>query len=90
MTAHELAYYRYLLGEIKKLHTENQAKNVMLDSWNTYGKERVRSDWRIDVEKMTKDPMFRSAVEANLEPHFARIQRGLKDATTLRDRMHRG
>lgn len=85
MTAHELAYYRYLLGEIKKLHTENQAKSVMLDSWNTYGREGVRSDWRTDVAKMTKDPMFRSAVEANMEPHFTRIQRGLNDAAALQD-----
>lgn len=83
MTAHELAYCRYLLGEIKRLHTESQAQSVMLDSWNTYGKEGVRSNWRTDVQKMTKDPMFRSAVEANLEPHFSRIQRGLSDPAIL-------
>lgn len=85
MTAHELTYYRYLLSEIKKLHTENHAKSVMLDSWNSYGKEGVRADWRVDVAKMTKDPMFRSAVEANMEPHFTRIQRGLNDAGVLQE-----
>lgn len=85
MTTHELNYYRYLLGEIKRLQTECQAKSVMLDSWTTYGKNGVRTPWRADVDKMTKDPMFRSAVEANLEPHFSRIQRGLKDATTLQE-----
>jgi hypothetical protein len=85
MTAHELSYYRYLLEEIKRLQTESQAKSVMLDSWTTYGKDGVRSPWRADVQKMTNDPMFRSAVEANLEPHFSRIQRGLGDAKTLQE-----
>ncbi len=86
MTAHELAYYRYLLGEIKLLHTQNQAQSVLLDSWNTRAHAAQRqenSDWRTGVEKMTQDPTFRSSVEANLEPHFTRLERGLSDAATL-------
>ncbi|MEO6120144.1 MAG: hypothetical protein ABIP12_05585 [Terriglobales bacterium] len=78
MTAHELAYYRYLLAEIKQLHTRNQAQSVMLDS-----PRRDNTDWRSGVEKMTQDPTFRSSVEANLEPHFTRIERGLTDAAAL-------
>lgn len=85
MTAHELAYYRYLLQEIKRLHTENQARSVLLDSWSTYGREGIRNPWRIDAQKMTRDPLFRSAVEANLEPYFTRIQKGLADAGTLKE-----
>ena len=83
MTAHELSYYRYLLGEIKKLHIENHAKSVALDSRNASPKEGLPPDWRADVAKMIKDPMFCSAVEANMEPYFTRIQRGLSDATAL-------
>jgi hypothetical protein len=85
MTAHELSYYRYLLREIKRLHTESEAKSVMLDSWNTYGKKGVAAPWRADVKKMARDPLFQSAVEANLEPHFTRIQRGLSDVTALKE-----
>ena len=89
MTAHELSYYRYLLSEIKKLHTESQAKSVMLDSWNTCGNSGVPSNWRIDVDKMAKDPLFQSAVEANMEPHFSRIQLGLSDTAVLQDLLKR-
>lgn len=85
MTAHELSYYRYLLQEIKRLHAENQARSVLLDSWSTYGREGVRNPWRLDVQKMTRDPLFRSAVEANLEPHLSRIERGLGDAGALKE-----
>lgn len=83
MTAHELTYCRYLVGELKRMHTESQAKSVLLDSWTTYGSPGNRSDWRQEAEKMTKDLVFRSAVEANLEPRFSRIQRGLRDPATL-------
>lgn len=89
MTAHELNYYRYLLAEIKKLHTENHAKSVMLDTWNTLGKDGAPPDWRPEVAKMAQDPMFRSAVEANMEPLFTRIRRGLNDADTLRELLGR-
>jgi hypothetical protein len=85
VTDHELRYYRYLLQEIKRLHTENQACSVLLDSWSNHGREGVRNPWRLDLQKMTSDPMFRSAVEANLEPHFTRIQRGLGDAAALKE-----
>jgi len=87
MTAHELSYYRYLLAEIKQLHTRNQAQSVMLDSWNSAGHAIMRpehpGDWRTGVEAMTQDPTFRSSVEANMEPLFTRIERGLTDAATL-------
>lgn len=86
MTTHELAYYRYLLGEIKRLHTRNQAQSVMLDSWDSAGQVAARetSDWRAGVEKLAQDPTFRSSVEANLEPHFTRVERGLTDAAILK------
>jgi hypothetical protein len=89
MTAHELSYYRYLLGELKKLHTENHAKSVVLDSWKNNGRPHGPIDWRADVDTMTKDPMFRSAVEANMEPYFTRVQCGLNDASALHDLLRR-
>lgn len=89
MTGHELSYYRYLLQEIKRLHTENQAQSVLLDSWSTAGREGLRNPWRVDAQKLTKDPMFRSAVEASLEAHFTRIQRGLGDPVALKELLRR-
>jgi len=89
MTAHELSYYRYLLAEIKNLQTQNHAKSVVLDSWNVRDKERVHSDWRAEVTTMAADPMFRSAVEANMEPYFTRIHRGLSDAAALQELLRR-
>lgn len=85
MTLHEFRYLRYLLSELKRLQTESEAKSVMLDSWHTYGPQRVQTNWRTDVEKMAQDPMFRSAVVANLEAYFSRIERGLRDERAFKE-----
>ncbi len=92
MTAHELAYYRYLLAEIKRLHTQNQAQSVLLDTWNSAGQVSARgedADWRKSAGKMAQDATFRSSVEANLEPHFTRLEQGLSDPAVLESLLHR-
>jgi len=76
---------RYLLGELKRLQTESEAKSVMLDSWHTYGAERAHTNWRTDVKKMAQDPMFHAAVVANLDSYFTRVERGLRDEKALNE-----
>jgi hypothetical protein len=74
MNAHELAYCRYLLGEIRKLCVANEAMSTMLDNPSF-----SPSGWRTTVESLTHDPVFHSAVEANFAPYFDRLKRALTD-----------
>lgn len=74
MNAHELAYCRHLLAEIRTLCISNEAMSTMLDnpSFSPNG-------WRTTIESLTHDPVFQSAVEANFAPYLDRLKRALAD-----------
>ena len=74
MTAHELAYCRYLLDEIRQLCITNEAMSTLLDNPSF-----SRRDWRVTSGAMSNDPVFRSSVEANFGPYFKRLKRALQD-----------
>lgn len=74
MTAHELAYCRYLLTEIRNLCIANEALTAMLDNPSF-----SRVAWRTTTDSLSQDPVFQSAVEANFAPYFDRLKRALTD-----------
>lgn len=78
MTAHELAYYQYLLREIRSLCVENEAMATLLDNPSF-----SRKEWRATAQTLSADSVFRSAVEANFGPYFERLRDALRDAKVL-------
>jgi hypothetical protein len=74
MNAHELAYCRYLLAEIRQLCITNEAMTTLLDNPSF-----SRMSWRTTSDAMSNDLVFRSAVEANFGPYFDRLKRALTD-----------
>jgi hypothetical protein len=78
MTPHEYAYFQFLMQEIRDLRVENEAMCAMLDNPSF-----SRKEWRTTTDTMSKDPLFRSAVDANFAGYFDRLRRALADAKTL-------
>jgi hypothetical protein len=78
MTAHEHAYFEFLMHEIRDLRVENEAMCAMLDNPSF-----SRKEWRTTTDTLSKDQTFRSAVEANYAGYFDRLRRALADAKTL-------
>ena len=78
MNAHELAYCRYLLGEIRNLCVLNEAMTTMLDNPSF-----SRTAWRTTSDSLSQDPVFQSAVDANFAPYFERLKRALFDEKTF-------
>ena len=74
MNAHELAYCRYLLVEIRNLCVVNEAMAAMLDNPSF-----SRSAWRTTTDSLSHDAVFQSAVDANFAPYFDRLKRALTD-----------
>ena len=74
MNAHELAYCRYLLAEIRQLCITNEAMSTLLDNPSF-----SRTAWRTTSDAISNDLVFRSAVEANFGPYFDRLKRALTD-----------
>ena len=83
MTSSQLGYVRYLLRTIKNLHIEKEAMSVVLDTAKELDGSRTRGQWRKAVQRMRNDPVYCSAVEANLAPYFERIEKALLDETLL-------
>jgi hypothetical protein len=79
MTSHELAYIKYLVRRIKDLYIEKEAMSVLLDMRICSDGERAEKPWREAVRLKQHDEVYCSAVEANLAPHFSRIERALLD-----------
>jgi hypothetical protein len=79
MTSHQLGYVRYLLHRIKALSIEKEAMSVLLDNAKDLSGMRVHYQWKESVERMRNDPVFCSAIEANLAPHFERMEQALQD-----------
>jgi hypothetical protein len=78
MTAHEFAYFNFLMQEIRDLRIENQAMCAMLDNPSF-----SRNTWRTTTESLAKDAVFRAAVEANYAAYFDRLKRAFADPKTL-------
>lgn len=78
MTPHEHAYFQFLMQEIRDLRIENEAMSTMLDNPSF-----SRKEWRTTTDALSKDAVFRSAVEANNVGYFDRLRRALADANTL-------
>ena len=59
--------------------------SVLLDTG--VGQESLRSSdqWRVFVQRKQSDPVYRAAVEANLAPHFSRIEWALQDEDLLKE-----
>jgi hypothetical protein len=74
MNAHELAYCRYLLDEIRQLCITNEAMSTLLDNPSF-----SRKEWRATSDAMSHDPVFQSSVAANFGPYFDRLKRALQD-----------
>ncbi len=84
MTSHQLGYVSYLLRTIKNLYIEKEAMSVVLDTAKDLDGKRACGRWRESVKQMREDPVFCSAVEANLAPHFRRIEHALQDEGVLK------
>jgi hypothetical protein len=74
MNAHELAYCRYLLEEVRQLCIANEAMTTLLDNPSF-----SRREWRATSDALSHDLVFQSAVDANFGPYFDRLKRALKD-----------
>ena len=85
MTSHQLGYVRYLLRRIKDLYVEKEAMSVLLDNAKDLSGLRTHHQWRESVERMRKDPVFCSAIEANLAPVFERMEQALQDEGVLKE-----
>lgn len=83
MTLHELKYCQHLVRRLKDLHIERAAMSTILDTPRLSA--AGAPDWRVSTEKMIQDPVFRSAVEANLAPLFERISAAMTDERALND-----
>jgi hypothetical protein len=84
MTSHQLGYVRYLLRRIKDLYIEKEAMAVVLDTANDLGGLSTCGQWRESVQRMRNDPVYCSAVEANLAPQFLRLEQALQDENLLK------
>lgn len=84
MTLHELTYVRYLLRSIRNLHIEKEAMAVVLDTAQGSDGPGSADSWRQSVQRMRDDPVFRSALEANLAPKFERLEQALQDEALLK------
>jgi hypothetical protein len=78
MNAHELAYCRYLLAEIRQLCVTNEAMSTLLDNPSF-----SRMEWRATSDTLAHDLVFQSSVEANFGPYFDRLKRALTDEQTF-------
>ncbi|HEX2673388.1 MAG TPA: hypothetical protein VHM25_21045 [Polyangiaceae bacterium] len=78
MNAHELAYCRYLLDEIRQLCIANEAMSTLLDNPSF-----SRKEWRATSDAMSQDLVFQSSVAANFGPYFDRLKRALQDEKIL-------
>jgi hypothetical protein len=74
VNAHELAYCRYLLDEIRHLCVTNEAMTTLLDNPSF-----SRREWRSTSDSLSHDLVFQSAVDANFGPYFERLKRALQD-----------
>ncbi len=83
MTSHQLSYVRFLLRTIKNLHIEKEAMSVVLDTRKDLDGTRACGQWRESVKRMRNDPVYCSAVEANLAPQFERLELALQDEGVL-------
>ncbi len=83
MTSHQLGYVRYLVRTIKDLYIEKEAMSVVLDTAKDLNGKGACGQWRESVKEMRRDPVYCSAVEANLAPHFQRIEQALQDEGVL-------
>jgi hypothetical protein len=83
MNSHQLAYVRHLLRKIKDLYIEKEAMAVLLDT-GTGRVTRSGDPWRVVVQRMQQDPVYRSAVEANLAPRLLRMEQALQDERLLK------
>ena len=90
VTSHQLGYVRYLLRTIKNLHIEKEAMSVVLDTAKDLDGTLACGQWRESVKSMRDDPVYCSAVEANLAPHFQRIEQALQDEGVLNKLLNRG
>jgi hypothetical protein len=80
MTSHELQYYRFLLRLVKDLYIERAATCTILDMPRD---GTLVHDWRSRSAVMTKDKVYRSAVEANFAPFFEKLKRALNSEKVL-------
>lgn len=76
MTSHELRYCRFLVRTIKDLYVARSAMSTILDGGDS-GKTSAES--RLKTAMMVNDDVFRSAVEANFDPFFSRLQSSMTD-----------
>ena len=77
MTSHEWQYCRFLLRCVKDLYIERAAMSTILDM------PRQTTDWRSRSAELSKDEVYRSAIEANMAPLFERLKRALSSETVL-------
>ena len=88
MTAHELRYLRFLLSRIKELYVEKEAMSVVLDGrWEQSGTDHG-VPWRKTVTTMQADPVYQSAVLANIAPYLQRVAQALQDESALERLQH--
>lgn len=80
MTSHELRYCRFLIQTIKDLYVERAAMSTILDRHKA---GRVSLDWRSNTKSMSKEAVFRSAVEANFEPFFTKLGLAMRNEQAL-------
>lgn len=78
MNAHEIAYCKYLLQQIRDLCVENEAMSTLLDNPSF-----SRKEWRATSESLSRDAVFGSAVDANFGPYFSRLRQAMTDAKAL-------
>jgi len=70
------------MRRIKDLYIEKEAMSVLLDTAKDPPGLGTKQ-WRELVERMRNDPVYCSAVEANLGPLFERMERALQNDSLL-------
>src|SRR4051812_34062966 len=81
VTLHELQYCRFLLRCLKDLHVEKSAMSTILDRRAPW--EASEGNWRSASEKLSADPVFRSAIEANFSPLFEKLESAINNEQLL-------
>jgi hypothetical protein len=76
MTSHELQYCRWLLKELVDSRIEIDAMSTVLDRPVL---AYAPHDWRVVVQQLAGDPVFRSAAEANQAPYLEKARLALMD-----------
>jgi hypothetical protein len=82
MTSHELQYCRFLLQFVKDLYIERAAMSTILDT------PRLRegiavNNWRSVSAEMSRDSVYRSAIEANFAPFFEKLASAINSEQVL-------